>query len=122
MASPFKIFRKNQKLWIAGLTILAMFGFVFLPTILQIMGGHTSKDPVACTSKYGDLRESELHYSREIHLRVIQVLTDTLQRLGYPPVQIKAELENMLGGSTIENVADSWLLAQRQRDGDRRQR
>ncbi len=38
MASPFKFFRKNQKLWLAGLTIVAMGGFVVLPTVVQMMG------------------------------------------------------------------------------------
>ena len=39
MSSPFSIFRKNQKVMLAVLTILAMFGFILLPTILQLMGG-----------------------------------------------------------------------------------
>ena len=35
MASPFSIFRKNQKVMLAVLTLLAMFAFVFLPIVLQ---------------------------------------------------------------------------------------
>ena len=39
MASPFKVFRKNQKAALAILTVVAMGGFVVLPTVLQMMGG-----------------------------------------------------------------------------------
>ena len=54
MASPFSVFRKNQKLMLAVLTILAMFGFVFLPIVLQNMGGEAAVNPVVVkTSKYG---------------------------------------------------------------------
>ena len=42
MASPFKVFRKHQKLMLAGLTILAMFSFVFLGSIGQ-PSGHRGK-------------------------------------------------------------------------------
>ncbi len=31
MASPFSVFRKNQKYWMAGLVVMAMIAFVFLP-------------------------------------------------------------------------------------------
>ena len=111
MASPFKIFRKNQKLWVAGLTILAMFGFVFLPTILDTMGGGSGSNPVAFESKYGDLHESQLHNLRERHLRTLGILTDILQQSGYPASRIQQQLERMFGGSTLDAVADSWLLA-----------
>ncbi len=111
MASPFQVFRKNQKLWVAGLVILAMFGFVFLPTILETMGGRSGANPVAFESKYGDLHESQLHNLRERHLRTIGILTDILQQSGYPASRIQQQLEYMFGGSTLDNVADSWLLA-----------
>ena len=37
MASPFRVFRKNQKHWMAGLVVLAMIAFVFLtPTMMTL--------------------------------------------------------------------------------------
>jgi len=47
MASPFRTFRKNQKAWMVGLTIMTMFAFVFLG---QVAGNRSSdsgeyKDP-----------------------------------------------------------------------------
>ena len=45
MASPFSIFRKNQKVMIAVLTILAMFGFVFLPTVIMERTGGDEHQP-----------------------------------------------------------------------------
>ncbi|MBU4270320.1 MAG: SurA N-terminal domain-containing protein [Planctomycetes bacterium] len=111
MASPFQVFRKNQKLWVAGLTILVMFGFVFLPTIMDTMGGRSGSNPVAFKSKYGDLHESQLHNLRERHLRTLGILKDILQQSGYPASRIQQQLEYMFGGSTLDDVAESWLLA-----------
>jgi len=112
MASPFKVFRKNQKLWVAGLTILAMFGFVFLPTILQIMGGGSGTNPVAFESTYGNLRERELQMLRERHQRTMGILVDLSQTAtGYSPLRIQREFEFMFGGSTDDEVATGWLLA-----------
>ncbi len=111
MASPFKVFRKNQKLWVVGLIILAMFGFVFLDIISDTMRGGPGANPVAFESKYGNLRESELRNLHERHLVTLGVLTDILRQSGYPASQIQQQLEYMFGGSTPDNVADSWLLA-----------
>ncbi len=59
MASPFKIFRKNQKAALAVLTVVAMGGFVVLPTVVQMMGNGgdraAASRPVATTTRYGDL-------------------------------------------------------------------
>jgi len=61
MASPFTVFRKHQKMMLAILTILAMFGFVFLPIILQGMGMRTVKNPVVVsTTMFGDLHHFDL--------------------------------------------------------------
>ena len=59
MASPFSIFRKNQKVMMALLGVLAMFAFVFLPDHhADTWGRGRSSNPVVVkTSKYGDLQE-----------------------------------------------------------------
>ena len=46
MASPFSIFRKNQKMMIAVLTRSRDVRFVFLPTVIKLMGGRETADPV----------------------------------------------------------------------------
>ena len=39
MASPFRVFRKHQKVLIATLGILAMVAFVFLVPLMSLLGG-----------------------------------------------------------------------------------
>ncbi|MHC4398378.1 MAG: hypothetical protein ACYTG0_01720 [Planctomycetota bacterium] len=73
MASPFKVFRKHQKLMLALLAVLAMFGFVILPAVLQGQGSGASANPVvATTSEYGDLMRSELSVLRQRRLLAIR--------------------------------------------------
>jgi hypothetical protein len=77
MASPFRTFRKNQKAWMVGLTIMTMFAFVFLG---QVAGNRSSssseyKDPEIFTWKYGTVRKHDLDerlYTRRIANRFLQ--------------------------------------------------
>jgi hypothetical protein len=62
MASPFSIFRKNQKVMLAGITILAMFAFVFVSP-----WGRGSNGPAAgaagtpvATWKFGTIYRSDI--------------------------------------------------------------
>ena len=58
MASPFSVFRKNQKVWMAAIMIMAMVAFVFLtPTVLSSFGGGGGggRDPAVVTTKFGKL-------------------------------------------------------------------
>jgi len=112
MASPFSIFRRNQKVMLAVITILAMFAFVFLPIFMEQMGSSKVVNPVAVkTAKYGDLREREVHDLVEEHHRVLAVLTEVLQMAGAPPSIAGRMLEASLGPANMENVVNSWLLA-----------
>src|SRR5688500_14440000 len=72
MASPFSIFRKNQKLMMAVLCIGAMLIFV-IGDAIDIGGGggrqNNEKDAVVATTKYFEVRESTLDraaYDRRI--------------------------------------------------------
>jgi hypothetical protein len=59
MASSFNIFRKNQKLMLAILTLLAMFAFVFLDPIFRYLGSNqAAPNPVMVETKYGPLKRS----------------------------------------------------------------
>ena len=61
MSSPFAIFRKNSKVMLAGVTLVAILSFVFLPSANQSQRGPSENggDPVAKTSA-GVVTEGEL--------------------------------------------------------------
>ena len=110
MASPFSVFRKNRKLMLAVLTILAMFAFVFSP-LFDKVGSHARQDTVAVTSKYGELHESDLQSLRNQHNRILGVLTRVIEAVGVPPAYARQYAEGMFGPSTDESVVETWLLA-----------
>ena len=63
MASPFRVFRRHQKVMIAVLCGMAMVAFVFAPLLLDMFGERRAKDPVAVrTARFGDITESQLGY------------------------------------------------------------
>ncbi|NLF06887.1 MAG: hypothetical protein GX594_02775 [Pirellulaceae bacterium] len=115
MASPFKVFRKNQKQMLAVLTILTVFSFTFGYMILEMIGsggGGVAKQ-AAFNSKYGSLNERELSMLRERHNKVMMALSNILQNMGVPQQQSQAFLEYNFGGASDEDLANSWLLARR---------
>ena len=61
MASTFHVFRRNQKLLLAILTLMAMFAFVFLDPLLKLLGDNRpNADPIEAETKYGELRRSTI--------------------------------------------------------------
>jgi len=113
MASPFSIFRKNQKMLLVAATLLAMFGFVFIPIIMDQMGGRTIANPVAVeTSEFGDLRDSNVEHLRKQRQKVLSVLSTVMQMSGVHPVMVSQFLEARFGPATEESVVNSWLMAQ----------
>lgn len=128
MASPFSIFRKHQKALLAGLTIMAMFAFVFLDSrILGSLGLRSAgrDNPVAiATRAFGDLT-----------LRDLQILLSTRRAVFGALEQIRAqayrgaygasldperarmvaaqELQAEFGPSTESRMGEIWLLAKR---------
>ena len=116
MASPFSIFRKNQKLMLAVLTLLAMFGFVFIPIIMQGMRGTTRTNPlVVKTSKFGDLHESNIRTMLIEAQKVRTVLTElgraALLSTGQNPGYAELEVEMRFGPATEEAAVNNWLMA-----------
>ncbi len=112
MASPFSIFRKNQKVMLGVLTILAMFAFLFIPVWMELMGTHKDVNPVAVkTSKFGDLRDNEVKGMVEMHHRVLAILAEVMQRTGIPPSLAGRMLEARFGPATAEGVVTNWVLA-----------
>ncbi len=117
MASPFTVFRRNQKMMLALLTILAMFGFVFLPMVMDMLGTRTggTRNPVVVkTNTFGSLRASDIHDLQQNHLKLLQVLTAVVSQSHEQasPESVRRYLENAVGfGPTTEdNVVNRWLM------------
>ena len=99
MASPFKVFRKNRKTMYAILTIVVILGFVIIPAILESgKNWQTTKDPVVVrTTKYGDLKQSDLQNMRSRHDRLVRVFSSLLFRAtGIPNQQWIPVLEKKI--------------------------
>lgn len=61
MASSFHLFRRNQKLMLAILTLLAMFAFVFLDPLFRYMGNSQAPaNPIMVETRYGDLKRTDI--------------------------------------------------------------
>ena len=64
MASPFAVFRRNQRVLLATAGVLAIIAFVFLdPRLTGMLTGKTN-NPVIVKTAYGDLHRAELSYLR----------------------------------------------------------
>jgi hypothetical protein len=75
MASPFRVFRKNQKIWMVALTILSMFAFVVLGSFSRL-GSPSGKreDPEIFTWDFGAVHKSDLQYRKQARQLVRQFL------------------------------------------------
>lgn len=132
MASPFSIFRKNQKVMMAALVLLAMFGFVILPNLMEVMGGRAQKDPVVATTKtFGSIKRSDLENLRISRMRVLDILS-RLSAMGETQMAVasgqmtreaavamqdnfaqyaRQNLEQYFGPATLDGAANLWLLS-----------
>lgn len=117
MASPFAVFRKNQKFLIATLGLLAMIAFVFLPMILKGLGGSgPGKDPVVVTSKYGNLTERQLQNMRNRRQAVIQFLQRAVVAAAFDQQSTSVRttwIGEFFGQASEQSTVDLWLLVQR---------
>ncbi len=115
MASPFKTFRKNQKAWMVFLTIMTVFSFTFLGIVSEFFSfrSRSEKDKVvAATTKFGDLRESNLSFLRADRLKVLGVMTALMEQAGVPAQRARQYLElEKFGPATEDSLVNSWLLA-----------
>ncbi len=120
MASPFKIFRKNQKMALAILTIIAMGGFIVLPTVLQTMGGRGGprNQTVVTTRAYGDLDQRALYNLREKRQRVLRFLDLVGRQVAASGGrgQVVAAIQRRLGTASNERLVQTWLMANRATD------
>ncbi len=122
MASPFKIFRKHQKVMLALMGVLVMVGFVILPVLMQGMGVQKRANPrVVETEAYGDLHESNLRsmrWRRQAAIRVFQTVGQTLVMAEASPMSVQMVLSQMAPFEAADLTSDealveTWLLARR---------
>jgi len=72
MASPFAVFRRNRKAMMVALTVMVMFGFVFIPMLMEAMGSRQGTDPViVSTARYGNLTQSQINQLVHRHARLV---------------------------------------------------
>jgi len=120
MASPFKIFRKRQKVMIATLTLLAMGAFVFLPPLMRILGGRGGRsgqpsNPVVIRWDYGKLRDSDLDrmvLTRRVLNRFVQVAA----QLGAQASGTTPQPHPGFGPATQRDVVRTMVFAQAAED------
>jgi hypothetical protein len=113
MKSPFTFFRRHQKVMLAGLGVMAMFGFVILPVILEGLQFQRAANIVVATSRFGTLRESslaELMRQRGLMLRFLNTVADALLQVGEPPQEVQ-RVFGEIGPAAEEAVVERWLLA-----------
>ena len=65
MSSPFAIFRKNQKLWMAGAVFIAIVAFVLVPSISSKPSKNTGPNPVIASWTGGSIRSNDLRMEWE---------------------------------------------------------
>ena len=115
MASPFRVFRKNQKMLIASLGVAAIFAFVIgdpLLSLLGVTGGRRgAENPVVATWDGGDLRRSEL----ERHSRLRQacrVFLENAREMGMNVTGSPPRVPPLIGKVTLSGTVDIILLAE----------
>jgi hypothetical protein len=110
MASPFTVFRKNQKVLLAITGILAMIAFVFLGTCVQSPTPvQASNNPTVVTWKFGEITEYEMENRLGMRRILNQFIAQAASLGGQPNVQgIFPESEEL--------IVRSMVLARRGRE------
>ncbi|MEX2141954.1 MAG: hypothetical protein WD894_21995 [Pirellulales bacterium] len=112
MASPFTVFRRNQKVLLAVTGILAMIAFVFLGTCVQSPGPvQAYENPTVVSWKYGDITEGEMA-DRIVMRRILNhFLRSARVAAGFPVNQNETVFLE-----TEDSVVRSMVLARRGRE------
>lgn len=125
MASPFHVFRKNQKILIATLGLLAIGAFVFLPMVLKMMtgpdAGRAGENPVVVTTtKYGNLTLRDIGImqgqKRKLHSFFSDLVSQTCRSNQFSLRQNLGKINAYFGNTQEESVVTNWLLTQRAKE------
>ncbi len=112
MASPFTVFRRNQKVLLAVTGILAMIAFVFLGTCVQSPGPvQAYQNPTVVSWKYGEITEAEM--AERISMRRIlnHFIRSAITASGRPVNPAETYFPE-----TEDSVVRSMVLARRGRE------
>ena len=122
MASPFRMFRRHQKLWMAVLTVGAMIAFVFLGQagLIDSFSRSGGKDPVRVrTTKFGNLTLWQLQNKVQNRRRLNGFATDVAKAV-YQSGGKTAVAGGLLRMTRLPSnqdelekaTVDTWLMAQ----------
>jgi hypothetical protein len=116
MASPFAIFRKNQRLWMAGAVFIAVVAFVISPAIQSFTnsgrpGGRSGANPTLASWTGGSIRLDQLE--REYY--ELQMANAFLRKLA---VEVRAQK----GTPNVPGVSSDLSQLGITSDGDSRER
>ena len=115
MASPFSVFRKNQKVWMAGVTIVAIFAFVFMGgpmlSFFNASAGH--EVPIVRTTKFGNLDAGQLYTLRLNRMEFNEFLDAFERNLDARKQSAIAisRVRRVIGPATDAMVVNKWLFA-----------
>ena len=124
---PFRSFQRNKTGWMAALTLLAIISFIFLPAILDLMGGGRMGvggpiPTIAESRRFGRVTEIELqdiHRNQQVfhgfldallrHLILVDPLSEE-HRVALRPLET---LRNQVARPrTLEELVNTWLIMQ----------
>ncbi len=119
--NPFSVFRRNQKAWMAGLTLFTMFSFIALGSMLQCVGQHNQGTgprfvgQVAKTQQFGTLDYNDYLALRQDVLRLeafVNYITGAAQELRAMPSEDLFALRTQLNlaSSDPEALVTRWLV------------
>jgi hypothetical protein len=108
MASPFRYFRKNQKVMLAVVGIISMFAFVFIgPWSGMGKSSAASTDPEVFSWKFGSVKTRELNDRLRLRRAINMFLKECGTLAGTPPQMIMSKL---FGPENEQGVVFSMLF------------
>jgi hypothetical protein len=107
VASPFAVFRRNQRVLLAVVAISAMIAFVFLDPVMKYVGGSARRidNPIVVETKFGPLTYGQLESmraSRELVDRFLRAVTQET---------VIAQLNKGLIDPRLQNQAGTQLYS-----------
>ncbi len=108
MASPFTVFRRNQKIMLAVVGIGAMVAFVFLDPLTNYLGRSRAPDnPVVVETSYGNLKQTDLANLRQarelVELFIMRACGETVN------AQInRGQLDPRMRDAIAQNMYNYW--------------
>lgn len=119
--NPFKTFRKNQKVALAIVGVLAMVSFIIIPAIMQLFSGYGGGGPadIAKTRKFGTINEPMVQALAQ-NRRSLGAFYEVLSRKLVAPDGSNAQQLQALwsranaynSSGNEESLVTQWLLAQ----------